>query len=86
MCLKREKNSLNTLIGINGTAMPFSGLFNNVIVGGSCAPAPGSLSNPACYNEQWLVGRDKPGPPPNRSDYDVTGAGFNGYMISVEGR
>ena len=73
----REETAPNTLIGINGTAMPFSGLFNNVIVGGSCAPAPGSLSNPACYNEQWLVGRDKTwASSESRSDYDVTGAGL----------
>lgn len=73
----REETAPNTLVGINGAAMPFAGLFNNAIVGGSCAPAPGSLSNPACYNEQWLVGRDKTwSTSESRSDYDVAGVGL----------
>lgn len=73
----REETAPNTLINVNGTAMPFAGLFNNAIVGGSCAPAPGSLSNPACYNQQWVVGNDKTwATSESRSDYDVIGGGL----------
>ena len=72
----REETAPNTLIDVDGTAMPFSGLFNNAIVGGNCAPAPGSLDDPACYNQQWVTDSEYKthATSESRSDYDVIGA------------
>ncbi|PCI54742.1 MAG: TonB-dependent receptor [Alphaproteobacteria bacterium] len=73
--IAREETAPNTLIDINGAAMPFSFLFNNVIVGGSCAPAPGDVNNPNCYNSQWVTDSiyETNASSPSRSDYDVLG-------------
>jgi iron complex outermembrane recepter protein len=57
----------------------FPTISNLLLNGASCAPPnPDRLSNPACYNEQWLTGDPYKtwAAGSNRSDSDVWGAAF----------
>jgi iron complex outermembrane receptor protein len=61
----------------------FPTISNLLLNGAQCAPPnPNRLSDPACYNEQWLTGdpRETWAAGSNRSDSDVWGAAFTAEL------
>jgi iron complex outermembrane receptor protein len=76
----REHSPGQILVKADETAA-FAGLYNLGVPGGVCLPSAGAgrLSNPLCYNSQWvrpLDSRETTNTGPNVSNTDVFGAGL----------
>jgi iron complex outermembrane receptor protein len=74
---RREQSPPTTAVAINGASL-FGGFFNAVLSGSpGCVPPPGSPSDPACFNEQWLTGNPDTTNGTVASQSDVDGNGLS---------
>ncbi len=72
---RREESPPTLATALDGTSA-FGGFHNAVVAGPQCLPPPGSFTNPACFNSQFLTGDSYSTHATNhsQSDLDAWGA------------